>query len=109
MSTNIVIFAQPDNRLMAKIGICTQYCIEAGYEAIAVVRGTWEEAMDYITAGEAEVILAAEDDDLPPDRTPRVEVVSQIRENDARNLYRSGRNERGDVDDNRRRRPRPLA
>jgi len=99
MSTNIVIFAQPDSRMMAKIGICTQYCLEAGYEAIAVVRGVWEEAMDYVAAGEAEVIVAAEDGDLPADRTPRVEVVSHMRPNALDDVYRPGpnRNERTHV------------
>jgi hypothetical protein len=106
MSTNAVIFAQPADQMMVKVGICSQYCIEAGYEAIAIVRGAWDEAMDYIASGDADVIVAAEDDDLPPDRTPRIEVVTHMREVMLdTHRHRSD----GPADDARYRRPRPLA
>lgn len=108
MSTNVVIFAQPDAELMTKIGICTQYCIEAGYEAVAVVRGAWKEAEACLDSGEAELIVAAGADDVPTQRLPRVEIVNQMREH-ARDVYRRRRAERAaDADDSRRRRPRPI-
>jgi hypothetical protein len=109
MPTNVVIFTQPA-RLMINLAICSRHCQELDYEAIAVVRGDWGEAMDYLAGGEAEVIVVAEDDDLPPDRTPRIEVVAHMQERRAADLYRKGRNERSqDVNDSRRRRPRPIA
>lgn len=108
MSINAVIFAKPADQLMIKVGICSQYCIEAGYEAIAIVRGVWEEAMDYIASGDADVIVAAEPDDLPADRRPRIEVVTHMREA-MLDVHRHAVERQGAADDTRQRRPRPLA
>jgi len=99
MSTNAVIFTpQRPTNLMVKLAICTRHCLELDYEAVAIVRD-WGEAMDYLAAGDAEVIVVAEDDDLPADRTPRVEVVSHMRPNALEDAYRPGpnRNERTHV------------
>lgn len=106
MPINAVIFTHPA-RLMINLAICSRHCQELDYEAVAIIRGDWGEAMDYLAAGTAEVIVVAEDDDLPPDRTPRIEVVSRMRDNEP-DLYGRGRNERS-ADDGRHRRPRPIA
>jgi hypothetical protein len=91
MGTNVVIYT-PATNVMIKLAICSRLCQELDYEAIAIVRGDWGEAMDYLTSGQAQVIVVAEDDDLPPDRTPRVEVVSHMRPNDGPDVYRPGPN-----------------
>jgi hypothetical protein len=53
---------------------CRVYCRNHGYEVVGVA-DTWEKARDTVTAVGAEVIVVARRRHLPPDRSPRVEVV----------------------------------
>jgi hypothetical protein len=55
---------------------CLEYCDRRGYEVVALVVGApdrWNDAMDMMYAHEADVVVVASKDHLPPDRTPRVE------------------------------------
>lgn len=58
---------------------CLKYCDRRGYEVVALVVGgpdRWNDAMDMMYAHEADVVVVASKDHLPPDRTPRVEVIN---------------------------------
>lgn len=71
-----VVFVDPD-RLLPNASICIQHCLAMGYHVVGVVRGSWDEVIRLTRTRKAEVVVVAEDDDLPPDRTPRVEIVSR--------------------------------
>lgn len=109
MPTDAVIYTQPE-RLMNDLAVCTKYCTDLDYRVVAVVQGDWREAMDFLEDGRAQVLVAAGDDGFPSGGLPRVEIVSQMRRNRVRDIYRPSRNERpADANDTRRRRPRPIA
>lgn len=74
---------------------CADYCTRLGYEVVAVVAahagGTWADVAKLVlTDGRAEVCVVAARDQLPRDRTPRIEAVADER----RHLVPSPRNQR---------------
>lgn len=80
--TRAVVFVNPD-RLLPNAHACYQYCLAVGYQIVGIVR-SWEEAIGINRADpgaevSAEVVIVAEEADLPPDRTPRLEVVAYAR------------------------------
>lgn len=63
---------------------CADYCTRLGYEVIAVVAahagGTWADVVKLVLRdGRAEVCVVAARDQLPRDRTPRIEAVADER------------------------------
>lgn len=63
---------------------CAEYITRLGYNVAAVVvdeldGGRWHEAIDMLITGEAQILVVAERDELPTDRTPRVDVVAEER------------------------------
>lgn len=60
---------------------CVEYCTRMGYELVGVVSagaaGQWASIDRMLTEGRAEIVVAAQRDQLPPDRTPRIEVVAE--------------------------------
>jgi hypothetical protein len=57
---------------------CRAYCQEHGYGVVAVVAdvdGGWPLVAGLLRAGQADVVIVYSRDDLPPNRTPRLEVV----------------------------------
>lgn len=75
---NAIILVHPD-RLLFHGHICFQYALMAGYNvSIGLVRD-WGEAVHLVQARQAEVVIVADEDDLPAARTPRVEIVSHLR------------------------------
>jgi hypothetical protein len=66
------------NRLMPDAGICIEYCRVLGYHMCGIVKDDWTIAMDYLHAGQADVVVVADDRSLDPDRAPRVEVVAHL-------------------------------
>lgn len=83
MPINAVVLVHPD-RLLPNAAICYQYCLALGYNAVGLVR-SWEEAINVNRADPgtadvaAEVVIVADEAELPPDRRPRLEVVSLMR------------------------------
>lgn len=80
--TKAVVLVNPD-RLLPNAHACYQYCLAVGYQIVGIVR-SWEEAIgvnraDPAAEVSAEVVVVAEEADLPPDRTPRLEVVAYAR------------------------------
>lgn len=73
--TEAVVFVL-SKHLLPHAHICYQYCLTLGYQAIGIVRDDWGEAWDYITKGEADVVVVADETDMEPTRLPRVEIVS---------------------------------
>lgn len=73
--TKAIVFVDPD-RLLPNASICLNYCIALGYHVVGVVRGSWDEVIKMTGSRKAEVVVVAEDCDLPADRTPRVEIVA---------------------------------
>jgi hypothetical protein len=75
--TTAMVFVLSD-RLLPDAQICIDYCLAQGYVMGGVIRDDWQKAVDYLYTGEAGVIIAASDETLDPDRTPRVEVVAHM-------------------------------
>lgn len=81
--TNAIVFVNP-NHLLPNASACYQYCLAAGYNVVGIVR-SWEEAIGVNRADpeteevSADVVVVAEEADLPPDRTPRLEIVAYAR------------------------------
>lgn len=74
---NAIVFVDPEH-LLPNASICIEYALAMGYHVIGVVRGDWDEVIRMNRSGTAEVVVVAEQDDLPRDRTPRVEVVAHM-------------------------------
>lgn len=63
---------------------CAAYCNRLGLTLASVVvddldGGRWPEAAQMLIDGRAHVLVAADRDELPPGRTPRVDVVAEQR------------------------------
>ncbi len=63
---------------------CADYCNRLGLHLAAVVvddlgGGRWPEAAQMLIDGRAQVVVVADRDELPQDRTPRVDVVAEQR------------------------------
>lgn len=63
---------------------CAEYCNRLGLSLAAVVvdeldGGRWPEVARMLMDGIVQVVVVADRDELPPDRTPRVDVVSEQR------------------------------
>lgn len=63
---------------------CADYIQRIGYELTTVVvddrdGGRWPEAATLLIEGTVEVLVIAERDEVPSDRTPRLDVVSEER------------------------------
>lgn len=69
----------PDAEAYRWLMICGQYCAARRYEVVAVVHA-WAEAIRIIKDGRATVLVAGRHDHLPPDRSPRVEIVAEHNE-----------------------------
>jgi hypothetical protein len=75
--TRAIVFVNPEH-LLPNAHICIEYALSMGYHVVGVVRGSWDEVIKMNRSGEAEVVVVAEQDDLPRNRTPRVEVVAHM-------------------------------
>lgn len=75
--TRAVVFVDPEH-LLPNASRCIEYALAMGYHVVGVVRGNWDEVIKMNRSGAAEVVVVAEQDDLPRDRTPRVEVVAHM-------------------------------
>lgn len=60
----------------AWIDACYRHCQTHGYNPLAIVRH-WEDAVKMILAGKAAVAVTGQRRWLPPNRTPRLEVISE--------------------------------
>lgn len=69
----------PDVEAHRWMMICAQYCEARHYEIVAVVHA-WADAIRMIKDGRATVLVAGRHDHLPPDRSPRVEIVVEQNE-----------------------------
>ncbi|TCB97604.1 hypothetical protein E0H26_11850 [Micromonospora zingiberis] len=63
---------------------CAEYCNRLGLRLAAVVvdeldGGRWPEVAQMLMDGTVQVVVVADRDELPPDRTPRVDVVAEQR------------------------------
>lgn len=63
---------------------CAEYCNRLGLRVSAVIvdeldGGRWPEAAQMLRDGAVQVLVVADRDELPADRTPRVDVVSEQR------------------------------
>lgn len=56
--------------------VCAAYCTAHRYEIVAVVH-RWRDAMRLMDDGLATVLVTGRPDHLPPDREPRIEVVTE--------------------------------
>jgi len=60
---------------------CLAYCDQEAFPVAAMLIGAsgWNDAMRMILAGEAEVIVVARREHLPPDRVPQLRIVGEQR------------------------------
>lgn len=83
MQQNALIYVTAAN-LNRYTDRCADYCNRLGLHLAAVVvddqdGGRWPEAAQMLIDGRAQVLVVADRDELPPDRTPRVDVVAEQR------------------------------
>ena len=55
---------------------CTEYAVMRGYTIIAVVT-VWADVLKVLRAGEATIVVVGQREHLPPEREPRLEVVTE--------------------------------
>jgi hypothetical protein len=55
---------------------CAVYIMQAGYLFDGIVCGNWEDVREMMRDGRTDVVVVADQDHLPPDRTPRIEVIA---------------------------------
>jgi hypothetical protein len=91
--TEAVVFVL-SRHLLPHAAICYQYCLSLGYHAIGIVRDDWDDAWDYIRDGTADVIVVADETDLEPDRSPRIEIVAHTLQGAGPAVTRPGTAER---------------
>lgn len=58
--------------------LCVDYCAEHGYEVVGVTE-TWSSALRMREDDEAEIIVAAKREHLPPSPVPWLEIVADQR------------------------------
>lgn len=56
---------------------CARHCNGEDHRVLAVVSG-WADAFGYAADGRADLVVAARRDHLPPDRLPRLIVLSEL-------------------------------
>lgn len=76
MIQSIVFLPHNVNDAHRWVMACAQYCAMRRYEVVAVVH-TWADAIKIIREGRATVLVTGRHDHLPPDRVPRVEIVTE--------------------------------
>lgn len=64
----------PDSETQRWLTVCAQYCAVRHYQVVAVV-SAWVDAVRMVVDGRATVLVAGRRDHLPPDRSPRLEIV----------------------------------
>lgn len=71
-----VVFLPPGTPAAARwTDACGEYIQRCGYQ-LAAVCGTWKDAIRLIFDDQADVVVVGRRDQLPPDRTPRLEAVT---------------------------------
>ncbi len=83
LATTAVIYVTATHR-SRHAARCAEDCHRRGLTLGAVIvdelhGGRWPDVVQRVMAGEAEVIVVADRDELPPDRTPRLDVVAEER------------------------------
>jgi len=77
--SNAVVFVPAGDPDYARwLMVCGDYCNSRGYEITAVV-SDWADAMTLCTTAGVDIVVTARWDHLPPDRTPRLEIVTDQR------------------------------
>lgn len=62
--------------------VCGAWCATQGYEVVGLVvddcsAGRWRDTLGMLVSGEADIVVVADREYLPPTRLPRVEVVRE--------------------------------
>lgn len=71
-----VLFIPPGPSAERWRDLCGSYCHDHRYTIVAIAT-TWAAAFAMLISGEASVAVVGRRDHLPPDRTPRLEVVTE--------------------------------
>lgn len=72
-----VIFVRDDEERSRWEAACLEYCDRCGYEVVSLVVGDWSAVHQMFAANEADIVVVASKDQLAPDRTPRIESVTE--------------------------------
>lgn len=76
MPERAIIYVPSDDMEHCAI-LCLEYAAQNGYLVEGVVVGRWHDAQSMVLGGAAEVVIVADRSQLPPHRTPRIEVVAE--------------------------------
>lgn len=79
MRLRAIIYVSPEDQQKWDAA-CVEYCSRRGYRVVARVvdgPGRWDEVVNMLKAGEAELVVVASSMHLPPDRMPRIESVTE--------------------------------
>lgn len=71
-----ILFIPPCHQFEYWRNVCFSYCVARRY-AIVAVATTWESAQACLLRGDATVAVVGDRSHLPPDRAPRLEVVTE--------------------------------
>lgn len=101
MPERAIIYVPDDDMERCTI-LCLEYAQRVGYLVVGVVVGRWNDAQSMVLAGVADLVIVADRAQLPPDRTPRIEVVDEHARPD------QSQDGEGPPTSPRRRRPKPI-
>lgn len=71
-----IIFVPPDPASRPWLVICAQYCVRCGYHVVAVV-SDWEDVVRMLKDDGIDIVVVGRREHLPPDRTPRLEIITE--------------------------------
>lgn len=74
--TRAIVYVKTDDQYEANTDRCLDYCRKRGYDFRGLIRDNWEAADRMMGDGETSVVIVSTEEQLPPDRKPRIEVVA---------------------------------
>lgn len=77
MPLNAVLFIPTGHGADRWLTVCAEYAARYRYE-VAAIAHEWDSVVHMLTHGEAQVVVVARRDHLPPMRTPRMEIVTEV-------------------------------
>lgn len=73
---NAIIFVPPDPASRPWLVIDAQYCARKDYQVVAVATD-WNDVLRMLKDDDIDVVVVGRREHLPPDRTPRLEIVTE--------------------------------
>lgn len=77
MPMNAVLYVPTGHGADRWLTVCAEYAARYRYE-VAAVATEWDSVVTMLLQGDAQVVVVARRDHLPPMRTPRMEIVTEV-------------------------------